>query len=238
MMEQRPPHKENAFMSPSATLTCRYLNSYRPLVKTPEGRAAVRRHGLPPFADGSIRREPDLEHEFPSITCLCRAGKFAPRLEVGDVVGYLTVKARFGLSRPRHRRLTAILAVRHRVCSHEAAAQWYCDRGLPLPSNCMVEDNPPEPLDRSSRCRQGCGSGSEDASLLTWDAEYRARAEAHGTFLVCEPLFRDLSWGAPVVEDRHLVAAFGAVPGTQNPGALEAADFRELLRLIGVPPLA
>ena len=52
-----------------------YLNSYAPLVSTAAGRKAWELHELPPFIDGSIRREPDLEHEFPSISCLCRAGK-------------------------------------------------------------------------------------------------------------------------------------------------------------------
>ena len=67
-----------------------FLSSYKPLVWTTFGRAAALKHGLLPFIDGSIRREPDLEHEHPSISCLCRAGKFAPRLRVGDVVGYIT----------------------------------------------------------------------------------------------------------------------------------------------------
>lgn len=49
-----------------------YVNSLRPLAAAPEGMDALAKHGLPPFADGSIRREPDLEHPVPAITCLCR----------------------------------------------------------------------------------------------------------------------------------------------------------------------
>ena len=69
-----------------------FLATFRPLIHSPGGRDAARRYGLPPFIDGSCRREPDLESPFPSITATCRAGKFAPRLVVGDRVAYLTVK--------------------------------------------------------------------------------------------------------------------------------------------------
>ena len=46
-----------------------YLVSYRPLSYNAYGRAAVYKYDLPPFIDGSCRREPDFESPFPSITC-------------------------------------------------------------------------------------------------------------------------------------------------------------------------
>jgi hypothetical protein len=47
-----------------------FYNSFRPLLNTREGRAAIERFGLPPFIDGSCRREPDFQSEFPSISGL------------------------------------------------------------------------------------------------------------------------------------------------------------------------
>src|SRR5688500_819691 len=84
-----------------------YVVTYRPLACNVYGTEVSDRRGVPPFVDGSIRREPDLEHVLPSITCLCRKDKFAPRLQVGDHVVYLTHKGRYGSdAEGRHWRLT------------------------------------------------------------------------------------------------------------------------------------
>jgi hypothetical protein len=69
-----------------------YLNTYAPLVHNRFGREACRVYGHPRFVDASCRREPDLESSFPSISALCRAQMFAPRLHVGDRVIYMTKK--------------------------------------------------------------------------------------------------------------------------------------------------
>src|ERR1700683_5560370 len=119
-------------MSDSADAPRAFLVSYTPLVATPHGRNAAAQFRLPPFIDGSIRREPDLEIDWPSISCLCRAGKFAPRLRVGDWVCYMTKK------QGNMRRLAAVLCVAHVFDSHAQAANWYNNHSLKLPSNCMV----------------------------------------------------------------------------------------------------
>ena len=82
-----------------------YLNSFRPLTRTAAGRAAVQGYGIRPFVDGSCRREPDLESDFPSITALCRFRSFAPRLQENEIAVYLTVQA--SLSRPSSAALAA-----------------------------------------------------------------------------------------------------------------------------------
>ena len=76
-----------------------YINTYQPLACNAAGRAASEKFGIPPFVDGSIRGEPDLEHQFPSITCLCRGRNFAPRLREGDRVVYLTKKGHIARGR-------------------------------------------------------------------------------------------------------------------------------------------
>lgn len=215
-----------------------FCATYTPLVATKAGRDACEHYGLPPFIDGSIRREPDLEHAYPSISCLCRAGKFAPRLREHDVVVYWTKKARYGTP-IAHRRLTAILRVLQVFESHADAAAWYRDRGLPLPSNCLVPGNPPNPVSRTHRRSQHSHLKGEDEFVRRWELGYQARARRFGCFLACEPLLTvTLGWDAPIVHDEVLTQVFGHVPATQNPGALNTAILPVLLERLGidVPP--
>jgi hypothetical protein len=149
---------------------------YRPLCSTPAGR---RVKSDPPYADGSCRREPDLESKFPSITALCRGRNFAPRLHVGDRVAYVS-SAQAGTWR-----LTALLEVVKRFETHEEAATWYRGQGLPPPSNCMVRGTSPLPLRRTHGVSH-CGE------LKKWDEHYQQRANECGVFLACKPLWRNL----------------------------------------------
>ena len=204
-----------------------YLNSYVPLVATDHGRRGRKRFGIPPFVDGSIRREPDLEHRYPSISCLCRGRNFAPRLEVGDVVAYVTNRRNFGNG--PERRLTAVLRVWKLFDSHDAAAEWYRDRGLPLPSNCMVQGNPAKPFAQS----HGRDSGAEGCS--GWDAGYRRRARLWGRFVVCRVLWRNLDKTAPVVGHEHFDKAFDGVPSLQNPGRMTMQNLRRFVRAMRLP---
>lgn len=218
-----------------ATTGSFYLTTYTPLVASKTGRAASEVRTIYPFVDGSIRREPDLEHEYPAISCLCRKGKFAPRLNVGDTVAYMTVKRRFGTDNPPHRRLTAVLGVIERLNSHQEAAAWYRSRSFPLPNNCMVEGNLPKPLDESHVLHHRAREATGNALVRIWDGEYRKRAREFGTVLICRIIYRSLGWDSPVVDDDILRTAFGKIPGTQNPGEVSAADFRKFMRLLGIP---
>ena len=211
-----------------------YLVTYRPLVMTAHGRQASERLDIPPFVDGSIRREPDLENDPPTISALCRGAMFAPRLRVGDVAVYLTVKGRWGHGRSAHRRLTAVLRVAEKFESHAEAARWFRDAGRSLPSNCMVPENPPEPLTHSiglSR-RRACGTAQEGCQ--NWDKHYRDRTRRHGAFLISDALFVDVSWSAPRIEDEDLVQVFGCVPATRTPHAHPREEVETLLHDAGV----
>lgn len=217
-----------------------FLNTYRPLVATKHGRAASAELGIPPFVDGSIRREPDLEHCHPSISCLCRADKFAPRLAPGDVVGYMTVKGRYGDGYIAHHRLTAVLRVVAVLLSHEEGAKWYLEQGMSIPNNCMIKDNPSKPLEHSHGRNRSLQHLAGEALRRAWDWSYRQRASKHPTFVICETLFKDLSWHAPIVHDEQLLRAFGRIPPTRNPGVLAPDEFMTLLELLAVsiPPSA
>jgi hypothetical protein len=213
-----------------------FVNTYAPLVANAHGLRAAQQFRLQPFIDGSIRREPDLESAFPSITCLCRAGRFVPRLAVDDHVVYLTRKGRYGGLAP-HWRLTAVLRVDRIFDRHEDAAAWYRSKGLPLPGNCMVPENPPVPV-RLSHRKSEHKQDDDEQWMRDWDVEYRRRARRHPRFLVCESLWRDLGWSAKVVHKKDLLAVFERVPGTQNPGALPISLLRPLLSRLAIaaPP--
>lgn len=140
-----------------------FLASYRPLVHNRFGKDAIQKYGHPPFIDGSCRGEPDLESRFPSITAICRCGMFAPRLNERDQVIYMTKKhaAGHGL-----RHLVAALEVVHRFGSHREASEWYVQQVLPLPSNCLVRQNPPLTIDHTDH-----GNGRE-TDTCRWDLRY------------------------------------------------------------------
>ena len=110
----------------------------------------------------------------PSITALCRGHLFAPHLQQGDEVLYVTFKDFYGQSF-KHRRIVAHLKVLKRFESHTDAAQWYTSQGENLPSNCIVSGTQPLPLSHTTRgasnCAPGCGSAA--ATLKQWNAHSR-----------------------------------------------------------------
>lgn len=220
-----------------------FLSTYKPLVRTTAGRRAVRLYDLPPFVDGSCRREPDLESAFPSITALCHGGHFAPRLHVGDRVAYLTVKGKYEGDEEKGWRAVAFLEVIERCQSHEEAADWYCGQGLPLPSNCVVQGNEALPPDRTSRgsCSARCAApnacgvsegcdGRCDDDCRGRDAEYRCRAHKWPAFLITQAEFLKLV-DPPQVTGRDLRSIFGRIPATQAPPEISSHQFSRLFRL-------
>ncbi len=175
----------------------------------------------PPYCDSSIRREPDFEHRYPSISCLCRKGKFAPRLAKEDEILYMTVLWTFPGDDQPGWHVVASLRVIETFISHKAAAVWYRERHLQLPSNCMVVGNGPLPIARS-------GGGRP---LAEWEAEYAERARVHGTFAVCEPTRMDLV-RPPQILRQELVGIFGGIPGTQAGKKISKREFDSLCALL------
>ena len=183
------------------------------------GRDAVQRHGLPPFIDGSCRREPDLELSHPSISALCRNRRFAPRLQVGDSVAYVTIKNRYD-GPEQHWRLVAILEVLRRFETHEAAAMWYRDREPRLPGNCMVPENPPLPLTRTggpgdADLRKAMSHLPDAHVVAEWDRRYAERMKSTPVFLACLPIAVNLH-DPPLISTSDWIAWHGRVPGTQS----------------------
>jgi hypothetical protein len=207
-----------------------YLNSYHPLCSEPSGQSTIKRHKLPPFVDGSCRREPDFQSAFPSVTALCRRKKFAPRVFEDDSITYIAVLKKYEPGMPAHWRYVATLKVVRRFESHEEGADWYVKKGLTLPVNCVVEGNPCLPYDMTIGVTSK-NSASTDELLADWDAAYKSRKEECGVFLVCQPEFLNLD-DPPIVTREDMLRIFGRIPPTQNPTDIKDTEFEELSAMI------
>ena len=201
-----------------------FLNSFRPLIRYPEGQQAVLAFHLPPFVDYSCRREPDFMASYPSISTLCRAEKFAPRLHEGDIAVYITCKGSYQGIKPAHWRLVAVLEVFKRFESHAVAANWYTSQGMPMPGNCINKDNPPLAIEMTAPITE---FGTD---LHRWDLAYQKRARQCGVFLACKAQFLEL-YHPPIITDEMMYTVFNRIPGTQNPPAISAGEFEKFKRL-------
>jgi hypothetical protein len=166
---------------------------------------------------------------------MCRGANFAPKLQVGDRVAYMTVKGKYpGDSSPGWC-LVAVLRVMERLASHTAAADWYSAKGLDVPSNCIVSRNPPKTFDltngkppNSVKQRIAAEAAPEKAVRL-WDAIYRSRITKSPMFVVCEPEFLKLK-SPPQLQESDLMDIFGKIPGTQNPPRIQCEQLDRLLK--------
>lgn len=201
-----------------------YLVTYHPLIESKAGIHAAAKFGLPPFIDASCRREPDLAHPMPAITALCRGHQFAPRLRMGDRAIYMTIKDRWDDSvREDCWKLVAALQVVDQPPSHVSAATWYRERGLPLPSNLLVEGNPAETWQRTSqrirpelRDRVGDPDAHPNRTVRLWDAGYHQRAREDPGVSICQVIATSL-WSPPTVRVTDFVSLMGKEPSTRNP---------------------
>lgn len=205
------------------------LASYRPLMQSWHGRKAITQFALPPFIDGSCRREPDFESAYPSISALCRAAKLAPRLDQGDEVIYITTKC------GNCWYLVARLRVRDRFVSHAQAAAWYTSQGVQPPSNCMTSGTRPVPYEQTSgRWLSETETRGTANVLAFWDGTYRKRARMHPIFLACDSVYHDLHHPVKLTKNCFL-RIFNRVPGTQNPPAITPAQANALMSIAANP---
>ena len=220
-----------------------FLATYRPLVKTFSGRQAMRQHALPPFIDGSCRREPDFESPFPSITATCRSGNFAPRLRVGDRIAYMTVKGRYLGDAESGWRLVAVLRIIQRFPSHAEAACWYAGQSQPLPSNCLVDGNPPKAFgftngDPPAEVKKRMIVREDFVRVIRlWDTTYRQRVDKWPVFLATKAEFIEL-YHPPQLHDADLVAIFTRIPGTLNPPEIPCEKLDRLVEFATGTPLS
>lgn len=192
-----------------------FLNSYNPLCATKQGREASKFYNQPRFVDASNRREPNLEGNYGAISSLCRADLLISRLNIGDIIVYITKKGNYmeGISEA-HWNLTAILEVIEECRNHKEAAEWFNKQGLPIPSNCIVEGN--LPLNKRI-----AGNKCNDEEV------YRRRSTKFPSYYICKKLYVELNI-PPIITEDKFENIFGKVPGTQNPKEITIEQFEEL----------
>jgi hypothetical protein len=212
-----------------------FLVTYRPLVATPQGVKAARLYGDAPFVDGSCRREPDLEGEYPTITCLCRKNKLVGRLRQDCRVIYMTVKGNYPGDTEPGWRFVSVLEPRERFNSHQEAAEWYQKTGRQVPGNLMINGSQPLPLDRTS----GMACPDEDdcvdfSSLAEWNLRYAGRAQENPHVWITRCLFKDLENPKQMTESDARSVFRSDFPGTQNPPELSETAAARLLAWAGL----
>jgi len=201
-------------VAPKPTGKC-WIVSFNPMCITARGRRAVKSHGVKPFVDSSCRREPDLEAAYPTITEICRPGKFAFKLAAGDEVVYVSTKDCFGSKLPHHR-YVARLVVLKVIVGHSRAAAFYRSYTKILPSNCIVPNNPPmdwrfvggEILKLTARAMK--------RRVSIADKYYSYLAKRFPVFVICKAIYMNLDDPRQIF-NVDWVSNFGRVPGTQNP---------------------
>ena len=221
------------------------LNSFRPLCMTQLGINAIEKFNFPPFIDSSCRREPDFENTFPSISALCRKGKFAPQLEKNDIIIYLTIGGK-NLPYKLGHHLVAILQVEEKYSSHKIGQDEYLSKGLKIPSNCMVANNFPYEFNKTA----GNFNSKKEINkflkrteqeqlqegnkrLADWDKCYSERAKDFGCFIKTKALYKNLK-DPKVILPSDFKSIFNKIPGTQNPRELTEKEFKELAIVAGL----
>ncbi|WP_186673058.1 hypothetical protein [Sporosarcina sp. BP05] len=200
-----------------------YLVSYTPLCLNATGRKAIAKYKLPPFLDSSVRREPSFEQKFPGISSLCRAGQFAPKLKVDDIVIYITKKGKYGSGGIGHWKLTAVLWVKDIKENHLEAAKWYKSSKFSIPSNCVVPERPPNP-----RGYSGFTQKHEVQAIV----DYQRKSRKFPKYLICDVIFKDLINPPPLYES-DFMRILGRIPVTQqaNKKGLSWETLDEILQL-------
>ena len=219
-----------------------FINTFHPICSTKFGREAVGKYKIPPYVDCSCRREPDFESEFPSITAICRVNKFAPRLNKGHKIIYLTVQGSYEENLPLHYKLIAALEVIERFENHMDAAEWYKKQELRIPSNCLVENNPPIPIEntfggrkkdlqRFNKYPENLKRDAMEKYLKEWDKEYWERVNKYPVFLITKKEYLELN-DPKIIYPDDLLKIFGRIPRTQNPPEITESEYKNLFRYI------
>jgi hypothetical protein len=215
------------------------------LCLTNTGINAIDKYTLAPFIDSSCRREPDFENPYPSITALCRQGTFAPHLKIDDIVVYITVCGKqepfkFGYH------LVAILQVTDVYETHSIAQEEYLKTGLPIPSNCMVSDNPPLEFSRTG----GNFSKKSDEKrffskthekqkeigrkrIQSWDRSYFYKSQKWKCFVKTNPLYLNTK-NPPTVLMSDFKKILGKPPYTRTPSLISEDQLIKLAELVKV----
>ena len=221
------------------------LNSFHPLCETEIGLNAIEKFGYPPYIDASCRREPDFENPFPSITALCRQETFAPHLFPNDIIIYMTVKGKW-FTDYEHYRLIAILAVIDKKDSHAKAKTWYTHKGLPIPSNCMVDGNPPHTFfqtagnyEKQKDIKNFLNYPESKQKIIgerrinIWNEEYLSKSKKWGDFIITKPVYLNL-YDPPILNDQDIFNVFQKKINTRTPKIISKIQFKAIAEFANI----
>ncbi|WP_145414856.1 hypothetical protein [Paenibacillus xylanexedens] len=195
-----------------------HLVTYYPMILKARGRKAIKKYQLKPYIDHSIRREPNFDHDYPGISALCRKSKLAPKLKIGDIVVYITVKGKHERDTERHHRLVAVLKVIEVCRDHETAAWWYQSRGYsPLPTNCII-----------SKSLQWDQTTLTEEQAEEAEADYIKTANHWPNYIICEKVHMNLETPRAIYENDWLSIIGRPTPNTLNKVNLTPEQYKQL----------
>jgi hypothetical protein len=157
-------------------------------------------------------------------------------LQGGDRIAYLTVKGQYLDDAEPGWRLVAVLRVVQRFASHDEAAAWYRQQARALPSNCLVDANPPKPFELTNGDppkevkERMAGESDPVRGVRLWDATYRQRVAKWPVFLATQPNFIELN-NPPRLGEAQMREIFGRVPSTLNPPRIACGQLEALIQL-------
>lgn len=208
-----------------------YLNSFKPLCATKQGRLAVQQFSYPPFIDGSCRREPDFQHPFPAITQLCRPGKLLPRLNIGDLVMYITKQGKYNLNYPNWK-VIGILEVIDLIDSHTAAESYYKNNHGLVSQNVMCKSTNPKQFAHTHGDSGFNNNNMPPARTISiWDNFYQSRANNYPRLAITQVYDNNLNLYNPKTIDCSILRnIFRKIPGTQNSKNISLYQMHQILQ--------
>jgi len=212
-----------------------YLTTFIPICYNGNGRNNAIAHGLPPFIDGSCRREPDFQNPFPAITQLCRPGKLVTRLLVGDLVIYLTKVGNYGIP-PTHWNFIGILEILNLQINHSSAANYYLANNIPVSQNVICNHTTPFPLGMThGLCGFAHGNLNSNRIISLWNNIYISRANSYSKVAITNVWEGHLHLNnPPQIIHTMMIDIFGRIPGTQNPPKLTDVEWSAFRRIMNI----
>ena len=143
-------------------------------------------------------------------------------MKENDTVIFITKKGSY-LNVKSHWRLCAILKVKIVFENRLKASEWYKKNNEMIPSNCMVQGNIPNDLDRTIGARK-------HESLEKWDLGYKIRSRKWPVFVVTNTIFKELD-SPPIITEEDMISIFKRIPATRNPPQIKKSEYENVLKM-------
>ncbi len=212
-----------------------FLNSFTPLSVNKFGRKSSATYNIPPYIDGSCRREPDFENPKPAITQLCRPKKLVPRLSKGDLVIYITKSGRYGTNQA-HWKFVGILEVIDIVPDHNTAFAFYTQNNIAVSQNIICNSTSAFPLDFTHGINENNKDNADANDVIKrWNAGYMYRAKQYPEVAITQ-VWNDILYldNPPIINHDMMNFIFGKIPGTQNPRELKDLEWQNFKNIMNI----